>query len=61
MEAGVASAEEAIDRTVHDGSGFTSRRIYGGYLVAGNLVMMCEVSTEDCLNLIEAVETSDNQ
>ena len=58
MEDGASSAEEAIDRTVHDGSGFASRRVYGGYLVAGNLVMMCEVSTDDCLNLIEAVESS---
>ena len=56
---GAESAEEAIDRTVHDGSGFASRRVYGGYLVAGNLVMMCEVSTDDCLNLIEAVEVLD--
>ncbi len=56
---GAESAEEAIDRTVHDGSGFASRRVYGGYLVAGNLVMMCEVSTDDCLNLIEAVEALD--
>ena len=58
--AGVKSAEEAIDRTVHDGSGFASRRVYGGYLVAGNLVMMCEVSTDDCLGLIEAVEALDD-
>lgn len=59
--AGVKSAEEAIDRTVHDGSGFASRRVYGGYLVAGNLVMMCEVSTDDCLGLIEAVEASQTE
>ncbi len=58
-DAGAESAEEAIDRTVHDGSGFASRRVYGGYLVAGNLVMMCEVSTDDCLRLIEAVEALD--
>lgn len=56
MSDGAASAEEALGRTVHDGSGFASRRVYGGYLVAGNLVMMCEVSTDDCLELIEAVE-----
>ena len=56
MSDGTASAAEALDRTVHDGSGFTSRRVYGGYLVAGNLVMMCEVSTDDCVGLIEAVE-----
>ena len=56
---GAESAEEAIDRTVHDGSGFASRRVYGGYLIAGNLVMMCEVSTDDCLDLIEAVEALD--
>lgn len=56
MDMGSKSAEEAIDRTVHDGSGFASRRVYGGYLVAGNLVMMCEVSTEDCVRLLEAVE-----
>ncbi len=58
---GAESAEEAIDRTVHDGSGFASRRVYGGYLVAGNLVMMCEVSTDDCLGLIEAVEASQTE
>lgn len=56
MSNGTASAEEALDRTVHDGSGFASRRVYGGYLVAGNLVMMCEVSTDDCIKLIEAAE-----
>lgn len=57
LDAGVASAEEAIDRQVHDGSGFASRRIYGAYLVAGNAVMLCEVQVSDCLALIEAVET----
>lgn len=56
LDAGVASAEEAIDRQVHDGSGFASRRIYGAYLVAGNAVMLCEVQVSDCLALIEAVE-----
>ena len=56
QSAGTRSAEEAIDRTVHDGSGFASRRVYGGYLVAGNFVMMCEISTDDCLELIAAVE-----
>ena len=59
MTNGTASAEEALDRTVHDGSGFASRRVYGGYLVAGNLVMMCEVSTDDCIELIEAVESGE--
>ena len=59
MRDGMASAEEALDRTVHDGSGFASRRVYGGYLVAGNLVMMCEVSTDDCINLIEATESKE--
>ena len=57
MSDGTASAEGALDRTVHDGSGFASRRVYGGYLVAGNLVMMCEVSTDDCIKLIEATES----
>lgn len=59
MGDGTASAEEALDRTVHDGSGFASRRVYGGYLVAGNLVMMCEVSTDDCIKLIEAIESGE--
>ena len=59
MGDGTASAEEALDRTVHDGSGFASRRVYGGYLVAGNLVMMCEVSTDDCIELIEATESGE--
>ena len=61
MSTGAQSAEEAIDRTVHDGSGFASRRVYGGYLIVGNLVMMCEVSTDDCMNLIEAVESLDSE
>ena len=56
LDAGVASAEEAIDRQVHDGSGFASRRVYGAYLVAGNAVMLCEVQVADCIALIEAVE-----
>ena len=56
MELGAKSAQEALERVVHDGSGFASRRVYGGYLVVGNLVMMCEVSTDDCLELIAAVE-----
>ena len=56
LRAGTESAEEAIDRTVHDGSGFASRRIYGAYLIAGNVVMMCEIQVADCLALIEAVE-----
>ncbi len=59
MSDGTASAEEALGRTVHDGSGFASRRVYGGYLVAGNLVMMCEVSTDDCIELIEAAESGE--
>ena len=57
IAAGAAAAEDALDRTVHDGSGFRSRRVYGGYLVAGNLVMMCEFSTDDCLDLIETAES----
>ena len=56
LGAGVGSAEEAIDRQVHDGSGFASRRVYGAYLVAGNAVMLCEVQVADCLNLLEAVQ-----
>ena len=56
MNSGVNSAQEALARVVHDGSGFASRRVYGGFLVVGNLVMMCEVSTDDCLSLIDAVE-----
>ncbi len=57
MNSGVNSAAEAIERVVHDGSGFASRRVYGGFLVVGNLVMMCEVSTDDCISLIEAAES----
>lgn len=56
MNSGVSSAQEAIARVVHDGSGFASRRVYGGFLVVGNLVMLCEVSTDDCIALIEAAE-----
>lgn len=60
LSSGTASAEEALSRRVHDGSGFASRRVYGGYLVAGNLVMLCEFQVSDCLALIEATEASDN-
>lgn len=58
MSSGVDSAQEALARVVHDGSGFTSRRIYGGFLVVGDLVMMCEVSIDDCIDLLEAVEAN---
>lgn len=58
MSSGVISADEAIERTVHDGSGFASRRVYGGYLVAGNMLMLCEVSVSDCTALINAVESN---
>ena len=61
MDVGAKSAQEALERVVHDGSGFTSRRVYGGYLVAGNLVMMCEISTDDCVELIEATEVNASQ
>ncbi len=62
MASGVTSAQDALERVVHDGSGFASRRVYGGFLVVGNLVMMCEVSTDDCVSLVESVEsTSGNQ
>ncbi len=56
LEHGANSAEEAIDRTVHDGSGFASRRIYGSYLVAGNVVMLCELTVNDCVALLDAVD-----
>ncbi len=58
MTSGVASAQEALARVVHDGSGFASRRVYGGFLVVGNLLMMCEVSTDDCVSLVESVEST---
>ncbi len=61
MNVGAESAQEAVDKVVHDGSGFRSRRVYGGYLVVGNLVMLCEVSTQDCLDLVEAVEMAQIQ
>ena len=60
LSSGTASAEDALSRRVHDGSGFASRRIYGGYLVAGNLVMLCEFQVSDCVALIEATEASNN-
>lgn len=58
LSSGTASAEEALSRRVHDGSGFASRRVYGGYLVAGNLVMLCEFQVSDCIALIEAAEAN---
>ena len=56
LTSGTTSAEDALERQVHDGSGFASRRIYGAYLVAGNLVMLCEVQVSDCTALIQATE-----
>ena len=60
LSSGTVSAEDALSRRVHDGSGFASRRVYGGYLVAGNLVMLCEFQVSDCIALIEATEASNN-
>lgn len=60
LQSGTTSAEEALSRRVHDGSGFASRRVYGGYLVAGNLVMLCEFQVGDCITLIEATEAANN-
>ena len=55
MSAGKDSAEGAIktEKLSGRGAGFSSVTLYGAYLVAGNVVMLCELSVQDCTDLLE--------
>ncbi len=57
MAAGRDAAETAIEteKLSGRGAGFTAVTLYGAYLVAGNVVMLCEISVQDCVDLIEQV------
>ena len=57
MGAGKDSAEKAIktEKLSGRGAGFSSVTLYGAYLIAGNVVMLCEFSVQDCSDLVDAV------
>ncbi len=57
MAAGTDSAETAIEteKLSGRGAGFSSVTLYGAYVVAGNTVMLCEVSVTDCTDLLEQI------
>ena len=55
MAAGRESAETAIEteKLSGRGAGFSSVTLYGAYVVAGNTVMLCEISVTDCTDLLD--------
>ena len=57
MSAGKASAEKAIatEKVSGRGAGFSSVTLYGAYVIAGNVVMLCEFSVQDCTDLLDNV------
>ena len=57
MAAGRDSAETAIEteKLSGRGAGFSSVTLYGAYVVAGNTVMLCEISVTDCTDLLEQI------
>ena len=57
MAAGKESAERAIktEKLSGRGAGFSSVTLYGAYVVAGNVVMLCEISVTDCTDLLDAI------
>lgn len=57
MVAGKDSAETAIrtEKLSGRGAGFSSVTLYGAYVVAGNTVMLCEISVSDCTDLLDAI------
>ncbi len=57
MGAGRESAETAIktEKLSGRGAGFSSVTLYGAYLVAGNVVMLCEISVSDCTDLLDQI------
>ena len=57
MSAGQESAETAIktEKVSGRGAGFSSVTLYGAYLVAGNVVMLCEFAVADCTDLLNQI------
>lgn len=57
MAAGKESAETAIktEKLSGRGAGFSSVTLYGAYVVAGNVVILCEISVTDCTDLLDAI------
>ena len=57
MVAGRESAETAIEteKLSGRGAGFSSVTLYGAYVVAGNTVMLCEISVTDCTDLLDQI------
>ena len=57
MSAGKESAEQAIatEKVSGRGAGFSSVTLYGAYLIAGNVVMLCEFSVQDCTDLVDEI------
>ena len=57
MTTGKESAETAIktEKLSGRGAGFSSVTLYGAYVVAGNTVMLCEISVTDCTDLLDAI------
>ena len=57
MAAGRESAEMAIEteKLSGRGAGFSSVTLYGAYVVAGNTVMLCEISVTDCTDLLDQI------
>lgn len=57
MAAGKESAETAIktEKLSGRGAGFSSVTLYGAYVVAGNTVMLCEISVSDCTDLLDTI------
>ncbi len=54
---GKESAEQAIatEKVSGRGAGFSSVTLYGAYLIAGNVVMLCEFSVQDCTDLLDEI------
>lgn len=57
MSVGKESAEQAIatEKVSGRGAGFSSVTLYGAYLIAGNVVMLCEFSVQDCTDLSDKI------
>ena len=57
MGVGRESAETAIEteKLSGRGAGFSSVTLYGAYVVAGNTVMLCEISVTDCTDLLDQI------
>lgn len=57
MGVGKDSAETAIktEKLSGRGAGFSSVTLYGAYVVAGNVVMLCELSVTDCTDLLDQI------